>query len=197
MKFKVLAIAAAVALVAAACSSGTSPSDEGVASLDSGSTPTTAAQDGAITEMTEEEVALAFAQCLRDEGLVVDDPTVDGNGNVRPPRMRDILDATEGVSREEVSAARDACMPLLDGFTFGFEGTDRTERDDQLLEFAACMRDNGYDMPDPNLSSAPGSGSGPFSGALDLEDPAFQEAAAACEGVFGGFGGNPGSGGEG
>ncbi len=196
MKFKLLATAAALALVAAACSSGASTSDEGVASLES--TDTTVAVDTAADDtatVSEEEAALAFAQCLRDQGLEVDDPTVDASGNVRPPRMKDILDATEGLTREEIDAARDVCMPLLAGVTFGFEQVDRSEREDQLLEFAQCVRENGYDLPDPDLSKSFGSG-GVFGGAIDLEDPAFQEAAAACDYVFGGSGNVPGSGGK-
>ena len=198
MKFKLLATAAALAIVAAACSTTGSDADQGVASLDStDSTPVTAIQDQASTDQSDEEVALAFAQCLRDEGLDVDDPTVDSSGNVRPPRMRDILDVTTGLTREEIEASREACMPLLDGVTFGFESTDPTEREDQLLAFAACMRENGYDIADPDLSKTRGSGGGPFGGSIDLADPEFQTAAAACDGIFGGFSGQPGSGGNG
>ncbi|MCL1597613.1 MAG: hypothetical protein M3094_00395 [Actinomycetia bacterium] len=195
MKLRLLTIATVLTLVGAACSTADSTSDEGVASLDATDTPTATVVEGqADSGLTEEEIALAFTQCLRDEGLTVDDPTVDSSGNVRPPRMREITEATEGVSLETIEEAREVCMPLLDGFTFGFESEDRTERDDQLLEFAACMRDNGYDMPDPDLSTSRGSGGGPFSGAIDVNDPDFQEAAAACEGIFDGSSSVPGTG---
>ena len=196
MKFKLLATAAALAIVAAACSSTGSEADQGVASLETTTTaPVASVQDQSASAQSDEEVALAFAQCLRDQGLDVDDPTVDSSGNIRPPRMRDILDVTAGLSLEEISSARDACMPLLDGVTFGFENVDPTEREDQLLAFAACMRENGYDLPDPDLTKTRGSGGGPFGGSIDLTDPAFQSAAVACDGVFGGFSGQPGTGG--
>ena len=71
-----------------------------------------------------------------------------------------------------------ACGELLEGATLGFrEGFDRTELEDTLVEYAACMRENGYDMPDPDFSgSGAGPGAGPGGGALSLaagfdEDP--------------------------
>lgn len=199
MKFKLLATVAALAMVAAACTSAGSDSDQGVASLETNETTTTAAStdDQVSKAQADEEAALAFAQCLRDEGLDVDDPTVDSSGNIRPPRMRDILEATAGLTPDEIETAREACMPLLDDFTFGFENVDQTERADRLLEFASCMRDNGYNLPDPDLTKMSGGGGGPFGGTIDLTDPAFQKAAEACDGIFGGFNGQPGSGGNG
>ena len=197
MKFKLLATAAALAIVAAACSTTGSEPDQGVASLETTDTaPVTAVEDQTGSQQSDEEVALAFAQCLRDEGIDVDDPTVDSSGNIRPPRMRDILNATAGLTLEEINTARDACMPLLDGITFGFENVDPTEREDRLLAFAACMRENGYNLPDPDLSKTRGSGGGPFGGSIDITDPAFQTAATACDSVFGGFSGQPGTDGD-
>ncbi|MEE8456868.1 MAG: hypothetical protein V3S28_02360, partial [Acidimicrobiia bacterium] len=62
---------------------------------------------------------------------------------------------------------------------------------DNFLEFAVCMRENGYDMPDPDFSNfgQPGQGGGQgrgqlFGGDLDRNDPAFQSAFAACEDIF-------------
>ena len=51
------------------------------------------------------------------------------------------------------------------------------------------MREQGFDMPDPDFSiSVDGPGQGgpgnPF-GEVDLEDPAFQVASEACMWVFG------------
>jgi len=199
MKFKLLATFAALAVVAAACTSAGSEVDQGVASLDTTETTTSAAStdDQVSKAQADEEAALAFAQCLRDEGLDVNDPTIDSSGNIRPPRMRDILEATAGLTREEIESAREACMPLLDDFTFGFENVDQTERADQLLEFASCMRENGYDLADPDITKMSGGGGGPFGGAIDLTDPAFQDAAASCDGIFGGSTGQPGTGGNG
>jgi hypothetical protein len=183
-----------LAMLAAACGSGTS--DTGVASLAGD------ARDSQVSETTvpgpsDEEAVLAYTACLRDEGLDVDDPTVDADGNLRPPRPRGL----EGTDQESARAAFDACSHFLADFTFGFDRGDQTERQDQLIEYAACMRENGYDMPDPDFSGSrtPGQGGGGPFGEMNPDDPAFQTAQAACGDIFGGgpgFGG-PGFGGPG
>ncbi len=185
----------AFGLLAAACSG--SDSDSVVASLET--TPKTV-QDGqppsdeapAEEPASDEEAILAFAACLRDEGLDVEDPTVDADGNLRPPRPRDI----EEVDREMMRTAMEACSEYLENVAFGLDGEDQTERQDQLLEYAACMRDNGFDMADPDFSTMgnPGQGGGGPFGALDRDDPAFQKAQDACADIFGADGRIPGAG---
>src|SRR5210317_1067365 len=130
-------------LLAASCS-GTD-SDSGVASLETLAEPTGdqgRAQDEVVAgePVSDEEAILAFAACLRDEGIDVDDPTVDADGNLRPPRPRDIGQE----DREMVRAAMDACSEHLENVAFGLDAVDRSEREDQLFEYAACMRENGY-----------------------------------------------------
>jgi hypothetical protein len=63
---------------------------------------------------------------------------------------------------------------------------DLTGHEDELLAFAVCMRENGYDMPDPDFSDSGHSGDGPFGDAIDTDDPDFQTAAKSCEGIVGG-----------
>jgi hypothetical protein len=187
---KIVPLVLAIGLVLAACSS--TDSDAGVASLE-GDSQTDQALGGTVDAATQEEAVMAFTVCLRDEGLDVEDPVVDDQGNLRPPRLRDIAD----LDRTVAETAFDACNVYLEDVTFGLETEDRTEREDELLAFAACARDNGYDMPDPDFSSAgvPGSGGGgPFAG-LDRDDPAFQAALAACSDVFGAGSPIPGTGG--
>ena len=79
--------------------------------------------------------------------------------------------------------------------------------EDQLFAYAECMRENGYDMPDPiyvERTHTPGQGGGgdggPF-GKLDRTDPDFIEANEVCQAQFEdlwtGPGGGPGGGGGG
>ena len=73
-----------------------------------------------------------------------------------------------------------------------FEPPNMTELEDELLEFAVCMRDNGVEMDDPDFTN-PGDGDGgvvidPFGGSFNPNDPAFQEAFEACEGILSNFG---------
>ncbi len=194
---RMLLLPAVLALVATACG-GSAGADDGVASLDD-----TAALDAApVTSapaVSQEEALLAFTACLREQGIDVPDPTMDADGNLQLARPN-TAPGDPGFDRETFRAAREACAEHLEDVTLGFRGEDRTEIEDQLLEFAACMRDNGYDMPDPDFSAAPGQGGGggPF-GQIDREDPAFQAAQAACADVLPGIGrggglGRPGGG---
>lgn len=191
----VVPILLAFGLLAAAC--GGADSDSGVASLETQSAATEEqgqAQGDAVAEepVSDEEAILAFAACLRDEGLDVEDPTVDADGNLRPPRPRDI----DEQDRDMMSAAMEACSGYLESVAFGFDGADQTERQDQLYEYASCMRENGYDMPDPDFSSfgTPGQGGGGPFGAIDRDEPAFQTAQEACADIFGADGRIPGGG---
>ncbi len=188
----VIPIVLAFGLLAAAC--GGADADAGVASLESES-QAEQTEDVAVDSASQEEAVMAFTVCLRDEGLDVDDPIVDDQGNLRPPRLREI----ESMDREVAEAAFESCNEYLEEVTFGLESEDRTEREDELLAFAACVRDNGYDMPDPDFSTArtPGQGGGGPFGGLDREDPAFQTALAACSDIFGGGAPIPGTGGGG
>jgi hypothetical protein len=187
---KILPLLLAIGLLVAACS-GTD-SDAGVASLED-ETASEQSQDATVDSDSQEEAVMAFTVCLRDEGLDVEDPVVDEQGNLRPPRPRDIAD----LDREVAGTAFDTCNEYLEDVTFGLDSEDRTEREDELLAFAACVRDNGYDMPDPDFSTprSPGSGGGGPFGGLDREDPAFQTALAACSDIFGDGAPIPGTGG--
>ncbi len=149
----------------------------------------------AADDMTDEERLLEFAECMRENDVDFPDPVVEADGTVnfgfRPgggggpgalQRLREI-------GRDpDLPAAREACEQLLEGLAFGpgSGGFDLTELQDRLLEFARCMRDNGVDVGDPDLSNfgpgadddgAPG---GPF-GVIDFQDPDVAAAFAVCQ----------------
>jgi hypothetical protein len=199
-KLPLFALAAVMALIAAACGGGTDSSDN-VASLET-ETTTTAPVSGAESRDSEqidtETAFLGLAQCLRDEGIEVADPTVDADGNVD---LQGMFAAAEDLDQAQIQAAAEACSEYLEDVVPTFSNIDFTELQDDLLEFAGCMRDNGYDMPDPDFSDfglpgGDGPSGGPF-GELDLEDPAFEQALQACEDILAGFAGpaGPGNGG--
>jgi hypothetical protein len=85
-----------------------------------------------------------------------------------------------------VHSAFDACRGFLDNVAFALRSEDLTGREDELLAFAVCMRENGYDMPDPDFSGDGHSGAGPFGDAIDTDDLAFKTAAQSCDGIVGG-----------
>ena len=197
-------LVAALALVAAACGGG-GDDGLGVASLvgDGGTnvSDSAAGPEDAVEDVDPEEGMLALTQCLRDEGVDIDDPTVDSEGNPQLSRPS----FGEGGPDAGFREAMNACQSEIEGVTLGGNRPDLTEIQDELLEFAACMRDNGYDMPDPDLSGigqpgqgGPGGGGGVF-GPIDPDDPAFETALESCEDILAGFrrgvgGGRPGGG---
>ena len=143
---------------------------------------------------------LDFAACMRDNGVAIEDPTVDADGNVRFGGFRGVAQQ-DGFDPEALDGALVECEEHLDGIALGRGGGDfdRTELEDTMVEYAACMRDNGYDMPDPDFSnSGPGTGGepgqgGPF-GSIDFDDPDFVAAQLECQEILGSFRG-PGEGG--
>jgi hypothetical protein len=201
-----LVIAASVAI--AACSSDNST--DGVASLENTGSPTTrqAVETSVDEDVDFEQAMLDFTQCLRDEGIDIDDPEIDADGRFG---FRAMTESAGDVDREELREAFETCQSELEGITLRGAGIDRTAIQDTLIEYAACMRDNGYDMEDPDLSTfgpgngdgegQPGQGGGPF-GDIDPEDPDFIAANEACQSVFvtglprflGGEGGGTGGG---
>jgi len=190
---------AAFALLAAACSGTAS---EGVASLDSTET-TIAVAEPVDSEVSDEDSLLEFSACLRENGIDdFEDPTINADG-VPEFNLRSLGGEHD---RDEMQAAFEACQDHLEGIAFGPGSIDLTEMEDTLVEFSACMRDNGYDMPDPDLSNfgnggggEGGEGGGLFGGELDRDDPDFISAMGECQYLFEnlsfGRGGGPAGGG--
>jgi len=184
-------------LILAACGDGESDDSE-VATLETTTTVATQEPGTTTTTIDQEAAALDLTQCLRDQGLELEDPTVDADGNVQ---IGEFIGEPPDLTDEEIQELLDACEEFIEGFTQGFEIPDLTELEDTFLEFAACMRDNGYDMPDPDFSGGLfGAGgedgappAGPF-GEIDPNDPDFQTAFQVCQPILAqlGFPGTPG-----
>lgn len=136
-------------------------------------------------DLTDEERLLAFAECMRDNGVDFPDPVVEADGTVtfgsRPGSGGGGTAALREIGRDpDLPAARETCQDLVAGLAFGpgQGGFDLVELQDTLLEFARCMRDHGVDIGDPDLSRiGPGADDdqpgGPF-GVIDTDDPAFE-----------------------
>lgn len=169
---RIAGLVAAVAIVAAACGDGADPAQD-VASIDSTATTLSAAD----TELQ----LLDFAECMREQGIDFPDPTVDASGDVDIALPDDFDPANTG----DILEAAGECQEFLEGIAVGFDAIDLTAVTDTLLEFSACMRDNGFDLRDPDFSLIdPASGSiptgGPF-GDVDFDDPDFTAAFEQCE----------------
>jgi len=162
----------AVALVSAACGSG-GDSTAQVASLNS-SGGSSGSATATTTSVNTEEALLAYAQCMRDNGVDMKDPTVDADGNIQGGFGPD-----SGIDPRstEFQDAQAKCGDKLQGITLGGGrgggGFDRTAIQDGLNQFTACLRDQGLTVDDITLpergqggppSSTAGGGSGAASG---------------------------------
>ena len=207
-----LSIGLAGLLLVGACG-GVAADDGGLATLESGDSDETTTTSVA-TEADTEEAALEFSQCMRDNGVPdFPDPNFsEGGGGV-------IVGGPDGEGpgfdpqSDEVQAAFEACGEVLEGAAFGPGGGnfDPTELQDSLLAMAECLRDQGLEVDDPDLSNfgpaaggpPPNSDEGeseagegtevrafPLFGDLDMDDPDVQAAMETCQGEIG-FGPGP------
>jgi hypothetical protein len=129
------AVAAVSLLVLSACSTA---GGDGVASAGGRASP--AMEDAAQKPLDEETQALAFAECMRDNGVDMPDPE---------PGEEGLSGAFHGVEEEHDSETVDqalaACEDLLPRRAHG-GGHDVD--DETMLELAECLRDQGLEVPD-------------------------------------------------
>ena len=123
--------------------------------------------------LDDEAKMMAFTQCMRDQGIEIEDPVVDSDGNVHRPTLAEGVE----VSREELGVAYDACAEHIEGLTLGREREDVSERVDELVALTTCLRDTGYDVDDPTAETLDQWGAD-FRVEFDWDDP---EAMAAYE----------------
>jgi len=192
-RIRSIAAVAALAVSSAACGSGgdtvsdtATVGDGALVVLGDGVPVEQPAQNAATSDLTEEEQALAFAECMRDEGLDWPDPTTSADGSI---------DITGGLGAGAVTgpssdfaAAADVCAPLVEGASFlpGAGGID-AETQDLLLDFTQCLRDEGVEVDDFDTDAI---GRGGILGEFDPQDPANADPIQACQSLFvGGIGG--------
>jgi hypothetical protein len=161
MRHKAAAVLAASVLLLAACTHNAGPRVASAAS------PTALPS---ADRAAEEQAIQAYAQCMRQHGVTVNDPH-----DIHPPaggRNDPALLAWQ--------AAQDACKPLMPGGTL-VDGPGLQEIE-QLRTFAACMREHDIPITDPLPN-----GNMKINGRFDhvtrtqLEaDPVYIAAMAAC-----------------
>ena len=152
-------LAVGLALFATACGGASAETAE-IASIDD----TTGATDnaGATTELSPDEAALAFSECLRSEGIDIPDIGVDADGNI--DLRATFTESGIDLRGDDFTAARELCFPLIEGVAFGGAGgraglADNPEIEDAFLAYSDCLRDEGLDVGDLTLGQ-PGAGAG-------------------------------------
>ena len=170
VRFGMVLATTALALLSA-CGGG--PETGGVATAGEGSAAPSASGSAGAT--TDPDQGRKFAQCMRDIGIP-DFPDPGPDGQI----LNDTFDRKKLTSGAGMKAYQ-ACRDLTPN------GGERAELDpaqqEQLREWAECMRANGIDMPDPNPNT------GGFLGLdgelpFDPDDPKFQAAMEACKDKF-------------
>ena len=122
------------------------------------------------------QAMLAFAKCMREQGIDMPDPTFDG-GRVmqRGPDER--------VSPEKMRKADEACSKHREEIEPPeLSPEQQQEMKEGALAHARCMREHGLEnFPDPTFDEDGGAQIriGPGTG-LDPDDPDFKAAEQAC-----------------
>ncbi|MFD5690021.1 hypothetical protein [Streptomyces rubiginosohelvolus] len=148
------ALAAALALTATACSG------DGGGTKDGGS--------ASGSKKTKEDQALEHRKCLREQGLDIPEPKPGENG------MGVTIDGGS-MGKEKMEKAFKACEDKAVGG--GPKELTQAEKD-KLVAYARCMRQNGFDMPDPKFDG----GAMQAAPALKQKDmKKFEKANKACE----------------
>ena len=179
------AAAGLLLLTALAACSANAAGPSGVATLES-TAPNGEASAQPSASLDPDAARLAFAECMRDEGIDMPDPeTASGPGGGGGFAI-----GTADGDPDEFDAALEACEHFLEQAAGERREID-PEMQDRMLEFASCMREHGIPMPDPNTdgvmriqrdsSGTATSGDDTF----DPSSPEFQEAQEACEPILG------------
>jgi hypothetical protein len=133
-------------------------------------------------DRTGEQAELAYAQCMRDHGIDWPDPEyIDDEWQARPGEDVDLESPAFLTAESECAQARTGA-----GSGSGDNPEERAQLEEEMgrmLAFAACMREQGIDFPDPQFDDTGGI-SGP-AGPLDGDTAAFDAARASCESRLG------------
>lgn len=165
---------AALALASVLAIAGCSGSDgQQVASAEGGAGVASSAAPSESLAGDYEEQRLAFAQCMRDNGVPMADPgTNSGPGT----GLRDL----EGVDPDVLDAALTACEEFR-ATSGGGTAADISDADKQkMLDVAQCLRDSGYPVADPTFDGRGGYFRPDPSSGLDARDEEFRAALEQC-----------------
>lgn len=126
----------------------------------------------AQNEQKQDDMAdmVKFAQCMRENGVDMPDPGGDGGNGIALA-----VPGGDSEDGEKVEDAHNACKQYLpNGGEFE---PPSPEEQDKMRQQAKCMRDKGYNWPDPNFDG--GGGSAPIE-LPDLADEKVKQDMKDC-----------------
>lgn len=152
-----------LALALAAC--GPSDDGPGVASAGGGGSGTGSGGDSA-REGAGDDRGRDFARCMREQGVDMEDPAGDGSVNLDMGTDLSGIDDAIGACRQHMPNGGElAPLPA--------------EQQEALRSYAACMREQGVEMEDPDPTGLPGRPRGP--------KEQVDAAAAVCDDLLAGL----------
>jgi hypothetical protein len=161
-----LVLSLLLGLGVAACGGG--GESNGVASL-GGKAATTSPGGG-----DPRQAALAHARCMRQHGISTPDPKITADGVVQqPPHVEQPAEQKS----PKLRAAEQACQQYLSNG--GLARKPNVQEQQQLVQFARCMRQQGINLPDPQITA-----DGPelrYPRGVDPDDPRLKAAEQACK----------------
>ncbi|MCF2531646.1 hypothetical protein [Yinghuangia soli] len=164
------ALALGSVLMLSACSSGGGDKDDKVASIDKngGASSDAKGGTGGGAAAGEKGDMVKYAQCMRENGVDMPDPSADG--------MMQAMPAGEAGSAEmaKVEKASEACRKWLPN---GGEVTEKQKAEDRekQLKMAKCLREHGLNVNDPEPNGGLAIG-------IDGDQAKVDEAMKACAG---------------
>jgi hypothetical protein len=134
--------------------------------------------DGRPSRAEMEDMALKFAQCMREHGIDMPDPQFEEGGRM----TQRIGGPGQRIDPKRMEAAQEACREFQPKVDVDMSPEEEQELRDQILAHTQCMREHGIDMPDPQFE-----GGGRVimresrrRGGVNPESPAFRKADEAC-----------------
>ena len=174
--FAALALTGALAVGVSACGSSSSASSSAVAGT------------AVSTSSSRYTARLAYAKCMRANGVNVPDPSPNGGpaggGGGGGGAFRTLRNSPN------FQAASQACASLR-AKAFAFANTSPAQRaqfQQELVKFATCMRSHNIDIPDPSITGGGGFGILRQIPSSERNSPAFQTALKACSSILPRFG---------
>lgn len=156
------AAAAALALALTACQGNSGGSAGGSGGSGDSSDP-------AEEQAKAQDAMLEYAQCMREQGVPMDDP--------KPGELGVVVN---NVKQEVLDAAERKCGHLLEDVISEDSVSEiPAEEKEAMLAQAQCMRDRGWDVPDPQFGEN-GQVKMEFGNGIDPDDPSFHADQRAC-----------------
>jgi len=131
-----------------------------------------ASEDTERGSLDEEVQALAFAECMRGNGIDMPDPAPGQEG--LSEALHGIEDDYDQATLEQAAAACEAFLPQR-----AHEGGHDAARDEAMLALAECLRDQGLEVPDTLFEGG---------GLHDVDDDELRAAMEECRDVVAGGG---------